>query len=161
MKNKLFISFCIFLLSCFSTVAQNHLEIKTVFDKYGKQEGSVLVQLSTDVLSQGSRMILYKSLITDYSPQKNKEIIDALNSDMKKGVKITEVKKDGVLESGTYYLKDQGSNKEYEYILYKDKSKKITIVYIKGNFPPQQLNDELKKLKDLFIYVNDKRIKLQ
>lgn len=161
MKNKLFVSFCVFLLMCFSASAQNHLKIKTVFDKYGKQDGSVLVQLSTDILSQGSRITFYKSLITDYSLQKNNDAIAALAIDVTKGEKISEVKKDGIIESGTYYIKSKKTDAEYEYILFKNKSKKMTIVYLKGDFPPQQLDHELKKLKDLFIYVNNKRIKLQ
>lgn len=160
MKKKLSILFVLCLITIMG-LAQDHLKIKSVFDKYGKQDGSVLVQLSTDILSQGSRIKFYKSLIADYSIEKETDAIAALTNDINKGVKISEMKKDGKIESGTYYIKSQNANNGYEYILYKNKSKKITVVYMQGNFPPQQLDSELKKLKDLFIYVNNKRIKLQ
>ena len=142
-----------------SVIAQEHLNIKNIFDKYGKQEGSVLVQLSTDILSQGSKITFYKSLIIGEDDALATIIIKAINSDMAKGSKISEVAKNGKLETGTYVLK---SDKEsYEYILYKNKSKKISLVYLIGNFPPDRLDSELNELKDLFIYVNNKRLKLQ
>lgn len=162
MKNKLFILIFSLIGIVASVTAQDHLKIKKAFDKYGKQEGSILVQLSSDILSQGnSRIKLYKSLITDEDSEKLREITSALNLDIQSGNKISEVKKDGQIESGTYCVKSNKTDGSYEYILYKRKSKKITLVYVKGNFAPQSLDSELKKLKDLFIYVNNKRIKLQ
>ena len=144
-----------------SAFAQNRLKIQDVFDKYGKQDGSVLVQLSTDILSQGSKMTFYKSLIIGEDNRKELEILEAIKADTKDRPIISEVKKDGKIDSGTYYLMTNNHTKESEYILYKKNSKKITLVYIKGKFSPNELDMELKKLKDLFIYVNNKRIKLQ
>ncbi|PXV62244.1 hypothetical protein CLV62_12167 [Dysgonomonas alginatilytica] len=161
MKYKIVILLCIMQAISLGASAQSHLNIKDVFDLYGKQGGSVLVQLSTDVLSQGSKITFYKSLITDESVEKNRLIWEAMEADIKNGTKISELKKDGKIESGTYYLKTNSSSKTNEYILYKNKSRKITLVYLQGDFPPQQLEYELKKLKDLFIYVNNKRLKLQ
>lgn len=158
MKNKIIIIIICQMVSL-SVIAQEHLNIKNIFDKYGKQEGSVLVQLSTDILSQGSKITFYKSLIIGEDDALATIIIKAINSDMAKGSKISEVAKNGKLETGTYVLK---SDKEsYEYILYKNKSKKISLVYLIGNFPPDRLDSELNELKDLFIYVNNKRLKLQ
>lgn len=157
MKHKTYILLCLLLFSL-SGVAQNHLNIKNIFEKYGKQEGSVLVQLASDVLSQGSNITLYKSLVMDYSTQKEQDILHYLKKDITSI--ISEVKKSGKTESGTY-LVGTGDGRTNEYILYKNKSNKITIVYLKGNFPPKKLDSELNKLKNLFIYVNNKRLKIQ
>lgn len=159
MKSKKLIIFCLFQIICVAALAQDNLSIKSVFDEYGKQKGSVYVQLSTDILSQGnSKISLYKSLTLPENAQVEKSVALAIFTDIKKGTKIEEINKNGKLESGTYAIKL--NNTTYEYILYKNKSKKITLVYMKGNFHPKELNTELNKLKDLFIYVNNKRIKI-
>ncbi|MDR1089629.1 MAG: hypothetical protein LBL79_01020 [Prevotella sp.] len=157
MKRKIFILICLLQTTLLAT-AQDHLSIKDIFDRYGKQEGSVLVQLASDVLSQGSNISLYKSLVMDYSAPKEQDILSYLKQDITSI--ISDVKKNGKTESGTY-LVGSGKNKGYEYILYKNKSNKITVVYLKGNFSPKKLDPELNKLKDLFIYVNNKRLKIQ
>ncbi|MFV0468583.1 MAG: hypothetical protein ACK5MK_06620 [Dysgonomonas sp.] len=159
MKQRIFIIIAIFQSVALTAYAQDHLKIKEVFDKYGKQKGSVLVQLSTDILSQGNcRISVYKSLVMDEDAPKTQFATQSIEVDIKKGSKISETNKNGKLELATYTLKV--NNKSNEYILYKNKSKKITLVYLKGDFPPQQLDSELNKLKDLFIYVNNKRIKI-
>ncbi|MDR0559497.1 MAG: hypothetical protein LBG92_04965, partial [Prevotellaceae bacterium] len=79
--------------------------------------------------------------------------------DLKNGKILMENRKDGKTVTGYYCIKRQDS-KHYEYILFTDKSQKMTLIYIRGNFPPDKLEDELNKLKDLFIEVNNKRIKL-
>jgi hypothetical protein len=75
-------------------------------------------------------------------------------------VVLMESKKDGKVESATYALGKDSNSSAYEYILFTHKSKKMTLIYLKGNFSPEQLESELNKLKDLFIKVNNKRIKL-
>lgn len=160
MKYKILILFFLLLAIPYYAFAQENLAIKEVFDKYGKQDGSVLVQLSSDVLSQGSsRITYYKSLIMDINSTKEREVQQALKADIANNLIISEVKKSGRVESGTYYLGNKG--KIHMYILYKNKSNKMTIVYLEGKFSTNKLDNELKKLKDLFIYVNNKRIKLQ
>lgn len=165
MRKKLFILLCLCQLISISALAQDHLNIKSIFERYGKQKGSVLVQLSTDVLSQGnSKVTFYKSLITEINDEtdrtKQQAIIEALEKDIKFGDKISEIKKGGKLELGNYSFKVKNSNNTYDYILFKRKSKQLTLIYMRGDFPPDKLDRELKKLKDLFIYVNNKRIKL-
>ena len=160
MKSKIII-LIICQIIILPSVAQEHLTIKSIFDKYGKQEGSVLVQLSTDILSQGSKINFYKSLIIDDDISKEEAVLSALKSDTEGKPVIVEMKKNGKIETGTYYLGQNIATRENDFILYKKKSGKITLVYLKGNFSPEQLDSELKKLKDLFIYVNNKRIKLQ
>lgn len=161
MKHKIVFIIMACLIIPLSGTAQSHLKIKSVFDSYGKQEGSVYVQLSTDVLSQGSKITLYKSLITSSDEEKSKTIMEAVEADIQNSDKISEMKKNGLIESGTYYLKDKSSSKENEYLLYKHNPGKITVVYLKGKFPPSELDSELKNLKNLIIYINNKRIKLQ
>ncbi|MFV0419709.1 MAG: hypothetical protein ACK5KT_13390 [Dysgonomonas sp.] len=160
MKYRIFILLCIFQVASVSLMSQEHLKIKNIFDKYGKKEGSILVQLSSDVLSQGSNMTFYKSLIINQNKQVETEILDAVKADTNNKIIVSEVKKNGAIESGSYYL-GNNSSPTSEFILYKNKSGKITLVYLKGNFPSGHLDEELKKLKDLFIYVNNKRLKIQ
>jgi len=161
MKNKVII-FCFFLLflSLFSIKAQQNLNINSVFANYGMKEESILVELSTDVLSNNTKISFYKSLVMPESTISENDCMEAIKRDLTGGAKLIESVKNGKVETGYYVLKHDPKDKEYEYILYKNKSKKITLVYLKGNFPPQKLEQELDKLKDLFIYVNKKRIKL-
>ena len=138
--------------------AQEPPEIEQIFEQYGKQQGSVLVELSTDVLGSNTKMTYYKSLITTYDPNIQNAFQQVIDKLIAEGTKLMESQKDGQIETGYYFL---GKDREYEYVLYKNKSRKITLIYARGKFPPQQLEAELNKLKDLFIYVNNKRIKLQ
>ncbi|MDR1882497.1 MAG: hypothetical protein LBR26_06905 [Prevotella sp.] len=160
MKHGIFILSLILQIAYTPAHAQGGLKIKDIFDRYGKREGSVLLQLSSDVLSPGSNITFYKSIILDENAQNRQDMLNALKADTGDRLIISEVKKDGRIESGAYYLGKNKTNNS-EFILYKNKGRKITLVYMKGNFPSGSLETELKKLKDLFIYVNNKRIKLQ
>ena len=152
--------FCMVFLSLCSMKAQQNLKINHIFEDYGMKEGSVLVELSTDVLSNNTKISFYKSLImTEHSTREN-DCIKAVKQDLQSGSKLMETHKNGKIETGYYVLKHDKQSKTYEYILYKNKSKKLTLVYLKGDFPPRELEQELERLKDLFIYVNKKRIKL-
>ncbi len=159
MKYKAIILLCLFQLLTIQSYAQEHLKINGIFEKYGKQQGSLFVQLAKDILSQGSNLTLYKSLIINDDPSVRQDIKYAVDSDIYGKLAISEVRVNGVVESGSYFI---GTNKgENEYLLYKYKDKKITVVYMRGNFSSKRLDNELKKLKDLFIYVNNKRLKIQ
>ena len=161
MKHKIVALFCFFLVGTAFSMAQTNLNVNDVFDRYGKQEGSVLVQLASDILSQGgSKITFYKSLIIDDLPHIKQDIQNAIKADVEGKIIISEVKKNGQIESCSYYLGKDKSSKS-EFILYSNKGRKITVVYLKGNFSPAHLDNELKKLKDLFIYVNNKRLKIQ
>ena len=153
--------FLIALLPLAVMNAQEPPEIEQIFEQYGKQQGSVLVELSTDVLGSHTKMTYYKSLITAYDPKIQNTFLQAIEKYMAAGTKLMESQKDGQIETGYYFLGREGKNQEYEYILYKNKSGKITLIFVRGKFPPSQLEKELDKLKDLFIYVNNKRINLQ
>jgi hypothetical protein len=162
MKQQMLI--LLLLLSLFrggNLVAQANLEIDKIFETYGKQKGAILIELSTDILADYTRMKLYKSLTIVSDDPVIAATTVAIGNDIEGGMKLIETLKNGKTETGYYCLKKKESSPIYEYILYKEKSKKMTLIHIRGNFPPQQLEKELSKLKDLFIYVNKKRIKLQ
>jgi hypothetical protein len=153
-----------FLLSLFhggSTTAQTNLEVDKIFETYGKQKGAILIELSTDILAGHTQMKLYKSFTIASNDPLIAATTTAIENDIEGGMKLIETLKNGKIETGYYYLKRKNGSSMYEYILYKEKSKKMTLIYIRGSFSPQQLEIELSKLKSLFIYVNKKRIKLQ
>ena len=158
LKKKIFFS-AIFLLAYVFAGAQNDLNIGTVFQNYGKQKGAILIELAKDVLGGHTQINRYKSLILPSDTGIVNTTINAIQKDLKNGKILMENKKEGKIETGYYCLKKQDSV-DYEYILFTDKSQKMTLIYLKGKFPPDQLEDELNKLKDLFIKVNNKRIKL-
>jgi hypothetical protein len=149
----------IFLLSFAVAGAQNDLHIDTVFQNHGKQKGAILIELAKDVLSGRTQINRYKSMILPSDTGMMNVTVNAIRQDLKNGKVLLENKKDGKIETGYYCLKRPDSP-EYEYILFTHKSRKITLIYLKGKFPPNQLENELNKLKDLFIKVNNKRIKL-
>jgi len=149
-----------FLSACGFVHAQKGLSIDTVFNDYGKQEGSILIELAKDVLGHHTKINRYKSLILPSNSGIVDSTLEAIRIDSKDGSILMESKKDGKIETGYYCLKKKGNSPDYEYILFTNKSKKMTLIYIKGHFPPNRLEEELDKLKDLFIKVNNKRIKL-
>jgi hypothetical protein len=143
--------------------AQDGLNISKIFDDYGKQEGSVLIELAKDILGNHTRISHYKSLIISSDStlvRKTGEFILADYSQKANGLILMESKRNGRVESASYCLGKAEHSSVYEYILLKNKSQKMTLIYIKGNFSPGQLDEELSKLKNLFIKVNNKRIKL-
>ncbi|MDR3061892.1 MAG: hypothetical protein LBU57_07245 [Dysgonamonadaceae bacterium] len=142
-------------------MAQTNLEVDKIFETYGKQKGAILIELSTDILAGHTQMKLYKSLTIVSNDPLIAATTTAIKNDIEGGMKLIETLKNGNTETGYYCLKRKEGASMYEYILYKEKSKKMTLIYIQGHFSPQQLEKELNKLKDLFIYVNNKRIKLQ
>jgi hypothetical protein len=157
---KQFISLLCLLLSCLSGNAQKNLNIETIFNDYGKKEGSILIELAKDVLGEHTRIRRYKSLGIPSDSAIIRVTIESIQKDLKDGRILMESKKNGNLEIGYYCLTKDDRAKEHEYILFTNKSKKMTLIYICGRFPPRNLDDELSKLKNLFIKVNNKQIKL-
>ncbi len=161
MKRILILSSLIFLITGGNLMAQKDLLVNKIFETYGKQKGAVLIELSTDILAGHTNMKVYKSLTIAADDPVVAATTAAIENDINSGSKLIETQKNGKIETGYYCLKKNENSSMYEYILYKEKSKKITLIYIRGTFPPNKLESELNKLKDLFIYVNNKRIKLQ
>ncbi|MDR1370528.1 MAG: hypothetical protein LBJ72_10480 [Dysgonamonadaceae bacterium] len=160
MKRILILSFLISLFTTGNLTAQQTLQTEQIFETYGKQEGAILIELSTDILAEHTNMKVYKSFTIASRVHVIAAATAAIKNDIQGGSKLMETRKNGRIETGYYCLKRQ-EDTVYEYILYKEKSKKMTLIYIRGYFPPRKLESELNKLKDLFIYVNNKRIKLQ
>ena len=157
---KRILSVWIFLLACFTLSAQNNLSIGTIFDEYGKKEGSILIELGKDVLGNRTQIKRYKSLVIPSDTAMSRITREAIANDVKDGQKLFESRKDGKTESVSYCLRKDTGTPEYEYILFADKSRQMTLIYVRGNFHPEALEKELHKLKDLFIQVNNKQIKL-
>jgi hypothetical protein len=149
-----------FLLAYFTASAQKDLNIGAIFDAYGKQEGSILIELGKDVLGNHTQIKRYKSLIVPSDTAMVRAVEEAIANDTKGGRILMEYRKNGAVEAVSYCLKQDEKTQEYEYILFSNKFRKMTLIYVRGNFPPEQLESELSKLKDLFIKVNNKKIKL-
>jgi hypothetical protein len=149
-----------FLLACFTANAQKNLNIETIFQDYGKQEGSILIELGKDILGEHTKINRYKSMIVPSDSVLFHTTLTAIQKDSEGGNILMESLKNGKPETGYYCLKKKANTPDFEYILFTNKSKKITLIYLKGPFSPDQLEEELDKLKDLFIKVNNKRIKL-
>ncbi|MDH8701274.1 hypothetical protein M2138_000615 [Dysgonomonadaceae bacterium PH5-43] len=147
-------------LSSVSLCAQNDLNINSIFEEYGKQKGSILIELGKDVLGKHTKISRYKSLIMSLDKDAVKLTQEAILKDVEKGTIVVESQKDGNIETAYYYLPKKKDSDYYEYILYSNKSKKMTLIYLRGKFPPRDLEKEFNKLKNLLITVNNKQIKL-
>ena len=156
----------LFLSVCFGISAQKGLHIDSIFRDYGKREGSTLIELAKDVLGNHTNIYRYKSLITVSDSLMLERTRQAVKSDFIEhgkygnGVIFKESLKDGKLVEATYCMGKAEESADYEYILFSVKKRKMTLIYLRGKFSPIQLYNELDQLKNLFIEVNNKRIKL-
>jgi hypothetical protein len=148
------------LSGCLPCYAQKNLNIEAIFNDYGKKEGSVLIELAKDVLGEHTRIKRYKSLIIPSDSAIIRTTMESIQKDLKDGRILMESRENGKVEVGYYCLTKEDDSNEYEYILFTHKLKKMTLIYISGRFSPRHLEDELSKLKKLFIKVNNKQIKL-
>ena len=150
-----------FLMLCSGIYAQKDLHIENLFQDYGKRDGSTLIELAKDVLGNHTKISRYKSLIIPADTAIVNLTQKAIQADLDGGSVLVESKKDGKIEAGYYLLKQKKDSSKFEYILFTNKSSKMTLIYVTGDFPPNRLENELGKLKDLFIKVNNKNLKLQ
>jgi hypothetical protein len=148
------------LAACGFANAQKGLQVNAIFDNYGKQKRAVLIELAKDVLGNNTGINRYKSLTIPSDPVIVRKTLEAIRTDVGNGAILMESQKEGVTETGYYHLAKTTNRTEHEYILFSAKSSKMTLIYIRGDFSPPHLEKELDKLKDLFIKVKDKRIKL-
>lgn len=119
------------LLAVTQASAQEGLQITSVFQKYGKQKGATLVELSNEVL-ETYEMKLYKSLSLKEAESALPYIYDCLEADKKKARKVKEVVENGRIQSGYYQLPQlkEGINR---FILFKTgKKESVTLIYIEG-----------------------------
>jgi hypothetical protein len=154
------------LMAVASVNAQTELSVDTLFDDYERRQGSVLIDLTDDILCGHTRISRYKCLIMKSESDIMRRIEKAVRRDFisrghyGNGVIIKEIRKNGQLRNASYALGNDGTSPITEYILYSCRDDKITLVYLTGAFTSEKLTGELDKLKNLFIKVNNKQIKL-
>lgn len=111
--------------------AQQGLQIASVFQKYGKQKGVTMVELSNEML-ETYQMTLYKSLVFKDVEEALPDILNCLEADKRKARKVKEVVAGGQIQSG-YYQLPQLKEDVNRFILFKTGKKgSATLIYIEG-----------------------------
>ena len=118
--------------------AQQGLQIAYVFQKYGKQKGVTMVELSNEML-ETYQMTLYKSLVFKDVEEALPTILNCLDADKKKAKKVKEVVAGGQIQSG-YYQLPQLKEDVNRFILFKTGKKgSATLIYIEGELDADDL----------------------
>ena len=118
--------------------AQQGLQIASVFQKYGKQKGVTMVELSNEML-ETYQMTLYKSLVFKDVEEALPTILNCLDADKKKAKKVKEVVAGGHIQSG-YYQLPQLKEDVNRFILFKTGKKgSATLIYIEGELDADDL----------------------
>ena len=118
--------------------AQQGLQIASVFQKYGKQKGVTMVELSNEML-ETYQMTLYKSLVFKDVEEALPTILNCLDADKKKAKKVKEVLAGGQIQSG-YYQLPQLKEDVNRFILFKTGKKgSATLIYIEGELDADDL----------------------
>ena len=118
--------------------AQQGLQIASVFQKYGKQKGVTMVELSNEML-ETYQMTLYKSLVFKDVEEALPTILNCLDADKKKAKKVKEVVAGGQIQSG-YYQLPQLKEDVNRFILFKTGKKgSATLSYIEGELDADDL----------------------
>ena len=118
--------------------AQQGLQIASVFQKYGKQKGVTMVELSNEML-ETYQMTLYKSLVFKDVEEALPTILNCLDADKKKAKKVKEVVAGGQIQSG-YYQLPQLNEDVNRFILFKTGKKgSATLIYIEGELDADDL----------------------
>ena len=118
--------------------AQQGLQIASVFQKYGKQKGVTMVELSNEML-ETYQMTLYKSLVFKDVEEALPTILNCLDADKKKAKKVKEVVAGGQIQSG-YYQLPQLKEDVNRFLLFKTGKKgSATLIYIEGELDADDL----------------------
>ena len=118
--------------------AQQGLQIASVFQKYGKQKGVTMVELSNEML-ETYQMTLYKSLVFKDVEEALPTILNCLDADKKKAKKVKEVVAGGQIQSG-YYKLPKLKEDVNRFILFKTGKKgSATLIYIEGELDADDL----------------------
>ncbi|WP_321332440.1 DUF6108 family protein [uncultured Bacteroides sp.] len=118
--------------------AQQGLQIAGVFQKYSKQKGVTMVELSNEML-ETYEMTLYKSITFKDAEEAMPYILHCLEADKKKARKVKEVMAGGEIESG-YYQLPQVKEDINRFILFKTGKKgTATLIYIEGELDADDL----------------------
>lgn len=130
--------FVLLLTFAANAAAQQGLQIATVFQKYGKQKGVTMVELSKEMLD-AYQMNLYKSLVFKDAGDALPTILRCLEADKKKAKKVKEVVSGGQIQSG-YYQLPQLKEDVNRFILFKTGKKgSATLIYIEGELDADDL----------------------
>ena len=118
--------------------AQQGLQIASVVQKYGKQKGVTMVELSNEML-ETYQMTLYKSLVFKDVEEALPDILNCLEADKRKARKVKEVVAGGQIQSG-YYQLPQLKEDVNRFILFKTGKKgSATLIYIEGELDADDL----------------------
>lgn len=118
--------------------AQQGLQIASLFQKYGKQKGVTMVELSNEML-ETYQMTLYKSLVFKDVEEALPDILNCLEADKRKARKVKEVVAGGQIQSG-YYQLPQLKEDVNRFILFKTGKKgSATLIYIEGELDADDL----------------------
>ncbi len=119
--------------------AQSDLEINKVFERYGRQKGSVMVEMSREML-KGYDFTYYKSIVTT----DDKEVADfarrCLAVDEKGAKKVKQVVSNGVVSS--IYLQLPKRNKYFRLVLFNETTspeQKTTLIYIESEKDSEEI----------------------
>lgn len=139
MNKVIRIALMILLLTTASGMyAQQGLQIASLFQKYGKQKGVTMVELSNELL-ETYQMTLYKSLVFKNAEEAMPVILKSLEADKKKAKKVKEVVSGGQIQSG-YYQLPQLKEDVNRFILFKTGQKgTATLIYIEGELDADDL----------------------
>lgn len=146
LRHKYFRMLLLMLAMFVSTMmyAQENLKINSIFEKYGKQKGAVMVVLSGKSKElKNYRLNKYRSLTINYDKTIFNEIQESLEADKIDAYKTKEIVANGVVSSGYYQLR--GDNEEIIcYILFKvDTNHKATLIYMEGGDDSEEIIDTL------------------
>lgn len=118
------------------------LKINTIFEKYGKLQGSTMVHLSGEAV-RNYRLSSYRSITLPYVVPASDDIQQCLESDKKQARKIKEVISNGAIRSGYYQLPDEGKERN-RYILFKvGDDRQATLIYMEGDLNSEELINKL------------------
>ena len=118
--------------------AQQGLQIASVFQKYGKQKGVTMVELSNEML-ETYQMTLYKSLVFKDVEEALPTILNCLDADKKKAKKVKEVVAGGQIQSGYYQLPQLKEDVNRFILLKTGKKGSATLIYIEGELDADDL----------------------
>ncbi|MDL2291524.1 DUF6108 family protein [Bacteroides sp. OttesenSCG-928-F21] len=148
MNKVIRITLILLLLTASSHVlAQQGLQIASVFQKYGKQKGVTMVELSNELIDI-YEMKLYKSLSFKDATDALPYIYKCLEEDRKMAKKVKEVVSGGQIQSG-YYQLPQIKEDINRFILFKTGKKgSATLIYLEGALDADDLITLLFMKKD-------------
>ncbi len=140
MMNKLIRTMLIILLLTAGTdlMAQHGLQIASVFQKYGKQRGVTMVELSNELVD-AYEMKLYKSIVFKDVESALPDILSSLEEDKKQAKKVKEVVVGGQIQSG-YYQLPQLKEHINRFILFRvGKKGSASLIYLEGELESDDL----------------------